>query len=289
MSLAQLLNMGKGKAEESKPPIAVGSSPGATGGGGSKRKLPEEADAAAATADGEPKVPAVTFNEDDRRLLQELTESQSDASREMAERRRKEEEQVQKAVGRSAIEDALQVAQQLAKRRKESSNPFSTGGQEFKPGIWVCDTMFARNSPPPMSWPPNVVTPPPRPQAGAVGMRFPSSAPSSGGCWGDGGCPDYTGAGPPGGCAWSAGGGGAIAASSGTLLVPRGGASYGEGESVSDWSTGGGQACCPPAEGSWQPTGQGTGNGMCWQPQPTLWGDHADASGSAWGETAGHP
>merc|ERR1719188_309153 len=80
--------------------------------------------------------PAASFNQDDLKLVQELTEMQSEASQEEAKRRREEEENMQKV----AIDEAAQAAAALAKRRKESHNPFSTGGQEFKKGTFVCDT-----------------------------------------------------------------------------------------------------------------------------------------------------
>lgn len=87
--------------------------------------------------------PAPSFNQDDLKLVQELTEMQSEASQEEAKRRQEEDQNIQKL----AIDEAAQAAAALAKRRRETQNPFSTGGQEFKKGTWVCDTTFGLNKP----------------------------------------------------------------------------------------------------------------------------------------------
>mmetsp|Transcript_27636 Transcript_27636/g.79186 ORF Transcript_27636/g.79186 Transcript_27636/m.79186 type:complete len:337 (-) Transcript_27636:141-1151(-) len=121
MSLASLLNLGKKESPKEEE----------------RRKPPPP------PPDTPPDQPSRNFNQDDLRLVQELTELTADASREEAERRREEEERL----GKVAFDEAAQIAAGLARSRKEMANPFSTGGQEFKPGTWVCDTMFGNSRP----------------------------------------------------------------------------------------------------------------------------------------------
>mmetsp|Transcript_35561 Transcript_35561/g.83067 ORF Transcript_35561/g.83067 Transcript_35561/m.83067 type:complete len:271 (+) Transcript_35561:167-979(+) len=164
MSLAQLLSLGK-KAEEEKKPEEK-----------PEVEAKEQASAAAAAAPSSSAAATLT-NEDELKVLQEFTQTQSKLSQEEAERRQAEEEKLKK----QAIDDAARAAAELAKRQKAMSgtsltNPFSTGGQEFTKGVFVCDTVFGTNTPrgarSTMEWGPGL------PGMPAPGMQFAMGAQS---------------------------------------------------------------------------------------------------------------
>lgn len=123
MSLAALLNMGK-KEEESKPkeepPLRV---------------APLAAPAASAKLSGA-----------DLKMAQELAKSQEKVLAADMEKRAKEEEAWQKKKVEEAAKEAAARASE-AKRMSAPANPFCTGGQEFTPGIWVCDKAFGGAQP----------------------------------------------------------------------------------------------------------------------------------------------
>mmetsp|Transcript_52289 Transcript_52289/g.111343 ORF Transcript_52289/g.111343 Transcript_52289/m.111343 type:complete len:381 (+) Transcript_52289:165-1307(+) len=204
MSLASLLNLGKKEPEKKEEP-------------------PKPASPVPTPASPETAASAAKFNQEDLKLVQELTEAQAEASKEEAERRREEEERL----GKVAINEAAQIAAAMAKKRKEAAaNPFSTGGQEFKPGVWICDTVFGNQKPPgARSLLPEGQTPP---------INSPGQDPSS----------------------WQGGGGegcGGAAASSGSWEDP----SWYGGASGS-----GGQGCSGSAS-SWTGKGGGDWSGGC--------------------------
>mmetsp|Transcript_24280 Transcript_24280/g.53429 ORF Transcript_24280/g.53429 Transcript_24280/m.53429 type:complete len:256 (+) Transcript_24280:92-859(+) len=211
MSLAQLLSLGKKEDEEEKEKNAAAEKE-------SKSEAPPPAAAAASSSSSAPAVK----NIDELKVLQEFTQTQSKLSQEEAERRQAEEERLKK----QAIDDAAKAAAEMARRQKimsKGNNPFSTGGQEFTRGVWVCDTAFGTSTPKgarstmqdfPMAgmaamWAGAGFPRPMQPNATASSMRERSRSPmradSSESSWGPGGCwpADASwGAWPgPGGCA----------------------------------------------------------------------------------------
>eukprot|EP00930_Biecheleria_cincta_P013913 TRINITY_DN12187_c0_g1_i1.p1 TRINITY_DN12187_c0_g1~~TRINITY_DN12187_c0_g1_i1.p1 ORF type:complete len:357 (-),score=93.85 TRINITY_DN12187_c0_g1_i1:21-1091(-) len=145
MSLASLLSLGRSKEEEKKPkPVAAEPPP----------------------AVAEDAKPRVSQNEEDRKLALELAAKQAEQlGEEMAMREAEEEADRQRSLAKAA-----QVAAELAQQKKKeqqaaSSNPFSTGGRQFTPGVFVCDErsghkptgaisfMPQQNHPPPLDWP----------------------------------------------------------------------------------------------------------------------------------------
>lgn len=150
MSLAALLNLGK-KDKPDKPPDDDEEAP-----------IPAiEEFVAEEPKEKEPPrgVSAPSLNLEELKLAQELAQTQSKVMEPEFERRRKEEEDAQRA----DMEKAAAKARELAKQARDNptlfkdggmykasfanSNPFTSGGKEFKPGVFVCDTAFGGPKP----------------------------------------------------------------------------------------------------------------------------------------------
>lgn len=122
MSLASLLSLGRSKEEE-KPKSAT---------------KPATAEPTPAVAE-EANKPRVAQNEEDRKLALELAEKQAETlSEEMAMREAEEEADRERSVA-NAAKAAKELAQKQKSQQAAPANPFSTGGRQFTPGVFVCD------------------------------------------------------------------------------------------------------------------------------------------------------
>jgi len=150
MSLASLLNFGKkdkaADVEEEAPIPAIDEYEAVLDSKEKDEKPP-------------PKFSAPSLNLEELKLAQELAQTQSKVMEPEFERRKKEEEDAQKA----QLEQAAAKAKELAKQARDNptlfkdggmyrasfanSNPFSTGGADFKKGVFVCDTAFGTPKP----------------------------------------------------------------------------------------------------------------------------------------------
>merc|ERR1719219_1094944 len=127
MSLAALLNLGK-KDDDTKPRAQA-----------PEPSKPNSASTRASSS-------SATLSQEDLKLARDLAKSQENLLAADMEKRAKEEEAWQKKRVEEAAKQAAARAAE-AKRMSAPSNPFCTGGQEFSPGVWVCDKAVGSSQP----------------------------------------------------------------------------------------------------------------------------------------------